>query len=61
MRRVYRPIRATTPLRVLVCPSWGMEEETFGITFENDDVVPENLASISALATFIDRKRSEGG
>jgi acyl carrier protein len=35
-------------------------EETFGITFDDDDVVPENLASINALATFIDRRRSEG-
>jgi acyl carrier protein len=35
-------------------------EETFGITFDDDDVVPENLASIDALAAFIDRKRAGG-
>jgi acyl carrier protein len=32
-------------------------EETFKITFEDDDFVIENLANIDALAAFIDRKR----
>jgi acyl carrier protein len=32
-------------------------EETFNITFEDGDFVPENLESIDALAAFIDRKR----
>jgi acyl carrier protein len=32
-------------------------EETFGITFEDEDLVPENVASIDALAAFIDKKR----
>ena len=32
-------------------------EETFGVTFEDGDFVPENLASIDALAAFIDKKR----
>jgi acyl carrier protein len=35
-------------------------EETFGITFEDGDFVPENVASINSLAVFIDRKRGEG-
>lgn len=34
-------------------------EETFGITFEDGDFVPENLASIDALAAFVDRKRGK--
>jgi len=32
-------------------------EETFGITFDDDDFVPENIGSIDALAAFVDRKR----
>lgn len=34
-------------------------EETFEITFDDEDFVPENLASIDALAALIDRKRGE--
>jgi acyl carrier protein len=35
-------------------------EETFGVTFDDEDFVPENLASIDALAALIDRKRGVG-
>ena len=33
-------------------------EETFGITFDDEDFVPENIASIDAFAALVDRKRS---
>jgi acyl carrier protein len=35
-------------------------EETFGITFDDEDLVPENIASIEALAVLVDRKRDYG-
>ncbi|MCB2217357.1 acyl carrier protein [Desulfofustis glycolicus] len=33
-------------------------EERFGISVEDDELVPENLDSVNALAAFIDRKKS---
>lgn len=33
-------------------------EEQFAISVEDDELVPENLDSINALAGFIDRKKS---
>lgn len=35
-------------------------EETFGIEVDDDDLVPENLDSISRLAAFVDRKQAVG-
>ncbi len=35
-------------------------EETFGVSFEDEDFVPENVASIDAFAALIDRKRGKG-
>ncbi|MEW6752387.1 MAG: acyl carrier protein [Candidatus Latescibacterota bacterium] len=32
--------------------------ETFGIHIENDEVVPDNLESIDAMAAFVARKRA---
>jgi acyl carrier protein len=32
-------------------------EEEFGIEVEDDEMIPENLDSVNALVTFIDRKR----
>jgi acyl carrier protein len=34
-------------------------EEKLGITFSDEDLVAENFASVSALAAFVDAKRSE--
>ena len=33
-------------------------EETFGITVSNDEVVPENLDSLSLIEAFVARKTS---
>ena len=55
------------PIAVGFLDSLGAEqliafvEETFKIAFEDEDFVPENLASIDALAAFIDRKRGATG
>lgn len=34
-------------------------EETFGITIEDDELVPENLDSINNLTRFLDKKLEE--
>ena len=34
----------------------GFLEETFGITIEDDEMVPENLDSLSNIAAFIAKK-----
>jgi len=36
----------------------GFLEETFGITIEDDELVPENLDSVDRLLTFINKKKS---
>lgn len=33
-------------------------EETFGVSVEDDELVPENMDSLQNIARFIDRKRS---
>ncbi len=33
-------------------------EERFAISVEDDELVPENLDSVNALAAFIDKKKS---
>jgi acyl carrier protein len=33
-------------------------EETFGITVEDDEFVPENLGSIALIARYLERKTS---
>ena len=33
-------------------------EETFGITVEDEELIPENLDSIKNVARFLDRKRN---
>ncbi len=33
-------------------------EEQYGVTVDNQDLVPDNLDSISSLCRFIERKRS---
>ena len=33
-------------------------EETFGITVEDEELIPENLDSIENVARFLDRKRN---
>ena len=35
----------------------GFLEETFEITIEDDELVPENLDSINRIADFINRKQ----
>jgi acyl carrier protein len=35
----------------------GFLESTFGVTVEDDEIVPDNLDSIERIAAFIDRKR----
>jgi acyl carrier protein len=34
-------------------------EETYGINVEDDEMVPENLDSISNIAEYVQRKRGE--
>lgn len=33
-------------------------EQTYGIKIENDELVPENLDSLNAIAAFLARKRA---
>jgi len=35
----------------------GFLESTFGVTVEDDEIVPENLDSIERIAAFVERKR----
>jgi acyl carrier protein len=35
-------------------------EETFGISVEDDELVPENMDSLRSIAGFIDRKLNAG-
>jgi acyl carrier protein len=35
----------------------GFLETTFGVTVEDDEIVPENLDSIERIAAFVERKR----
>lgn len=44
---------------VLVVVTW-LEQE-FGIVVDDEDVVPENLASIDNLSSYVDRKLVEAG
>ena len=37
----------------------GFLEETFGITVEDEELVPENLDSLENIARFLDRKREK--
>ena len=39
----------------------GFLEETFGITVEEDEMVPENLDSIDRIGAYIGRKQPGGG
>jgi len=34
-------------------------EETYGISVEDDDIVPENLDSISNIAEYVQRKQEQ--
>ena len=34
-------------------------EETYGISVEDDDIVPENLDSISKIAEYVQRKQEQ--
>lgn len=36
----------------------GFLESTFGVTVEDDEIVPDNLDSIERIAAFVERKRS---
>jgi acyl carrier protein len=36
----------------------GFVEREFGITVDDEEIVPDNLDSISRLAAFVDRKRA---
>ena len=36
----------------------GFIEQQFGVTVADEELVPENLDSISRLAAFVERKRS---
>ena len=36
-------------------------ESTFGITVEDDELLPDNLDSIARVATFVRRKRAAAG
>lgn len=36
-------------------------EKTFGVTVEDDEIVPDNLDSIDRIATFVARKRAGAG
>jgi acyl carrier protein len=35
----------------------GFLEETFGITIEDDELIPENLDSLDKIETYIKRKK----
>lgn len=35
----------------------GFLESTFGVSVEDDEIVPENLDSIERIASFVERKR----
>lgn len=35
----------------------GFLETSFGVTVEDDEIVPENLDSIERIAAFVERKR----
>jgi len=35
----------------------GFLESTFGVTVEDDEIVPDNLDSIGRIAAFVERKR----
>lgn len=35
----------------------GFLESTFGVTVEDDEIVPDNLDSIERIAAFVERKR----
>lgn len=35
-------------------------EETFGITIDDSELLPENLDSVNAVAAFVTRKQTEG-
>ena len=36
-------------------------EETFGISVDNDDAVPDNFDTIDAMTAYVERKRAELG
>lgn len=36
-------------------------QEQFGIKVEDDELIPDNLDSIAAIAEFVSRKRGAGG
>jgi acyl carrier protein len=36
----------------------GFIEETFGVTVEDSELLPENLDSIDGIARYVERKRS---
>ncbi len=38
----------------------GFLESTFGVSVEDDEIVPDNLDSIDRIAAFVERKRSAG-
>ena len=39
----------------------GFLESTFGLTVEDDEIVPDNLDSIERIAGFVGRKRASTG
>jgi acyl carrier protein len=39
----------------------GFIEQEFGVTVDDQDLIPENLDSIACLAAYVDRKRSAAG
>ncbi len=39
----------------------GFLESRYGITFRDDELVPDNLDSIDRIARFVTRKRAEAG
>ena len=53
------------PIAVGLLDSLGVEqlvaflEETFGVTFDDEEYTPENLSSIDAVAKVIDAKMAE--
>ncbi|MFT3756179.1 MAG: acyl carrier protein [Pseudoxanthomonas sp.] len=36
-------------------------EETFEVTVDDEDVLPENLGSIAGIAAYVARKQQEAG
>jgi acyl carrier protein len=39
----------------------GFVESTFGLSIEDDEIVPANLDSIERIAAYVDRKLAAGG